>query len=134
MLCYKIYFLSKFACSKVCECGVMHVNGTCPQQLIEVLTDIREQCGEDNMRSLPQMSLTEQQWMNGETPHVYKVVRVPQSEADAKRDMLLNEQEINKFEETQEDEGEAMEPPTSSPGDEDGGDDYDYMNEAGLFF
>lgn len=125
----------------------MEYAGICSDQMLHVLSGLREACGVKNLRFLPSLGLTQQQWIDRESPRVYQTVRMPKHAIDTRAEAeivsrslkLLEEtneagtttQQPNKVEETSEQELTTHK--DNVPLDAD--DDYnEYETSAGLYF
>lgn len=127
----------------ICRCGVMEFAGICSEQLLHVLSNLREACGVDNLRFVPTLGLTQQQWMDRESPKVYQTVRMPTQAIDVQAEAKLVSRSLRILEETSE-AGAA--PQQANDGEVTGDDErtafvddydldaYDYETSAGLYF
>ncbi|XP_018027779.1 uncharacterized protein LOC108683016 [Hyalella azteca] len=86
---------SEFADS-ICRCGVLEVRGACTAPMLRVLSSLRKQCGPENIYSLPDLSLTLQQWLDRERPRYYKTVTIsrPRDQLEEEFEMVSSSLEI----------------------------------------
>lgn len=128
----------------------MEYAGICSDQMLYVLSGLREACGVKNLRFLPLLGLTQQQWMDRESPKVYQTVRMPTHAIDTRAEAEIVSRSLKILEETNE-AGTTTQQPNKEkkveetseqeltthkdnvPIDADD-DDYEYETSAGLYF